>query len=93
MSKRLPATHISNRLIDIPQNEFYCYELLEGSSGVFEPWHCPYFEGRISHAPIEKRWGRCNYLGVTEMLSGGGLLWDKIKHFNCPKNPRFTVPE
>jgi hypothetical protein len=96
MPKRLRATRISNRLASIFKDKFYCYEAHEGQNDVFENWHCPYFEGRINRAPITQRWGRCHYLGVTETVgtrAGAGLLWDQVKHSDCPETPSFSLPK
>ena len=93
MPKRLRATRITNRLAHISSNESYCVEGFVGKSGFTETWHCPYFEGRINRAPIEQLWGRCNLLGITETYFTYplGLLWDEVKHPDCP-NHRLGAP-
>jgi hypothetical protein len=92
MTKKLRATRISDRLPHISKNELTCYEPHEGQNGILEHWFCPYFEGRINRAPMESQWGRCHLLGVTETMSthSFALLWEGIKHPNCPEPPFFV---
>jgi hypothetical protein len=92
--KRLCATRITNRLAHISRNDFYCVEYHEGKSGFLETRHCPYFEGRTNHASIQQQRGHCHCLGVTEtpFTHPLALLWDEVKHPDCPETPDFIKP-
>ena len=90
MPKKLLPTPISTRLLEVPKGA-YCSNALEGQGGTLEVWYCPYFEGRFDHAPIEKQWGHCHHLRVTVRFNdqSGSLLWDLVKHYDCPEHQRL----